>query len=1363
MRINAFHKLQQALNLALGFIFCQFLSAQDITFEHYNDKNGLSHNSVRHIVQDDKGFIWLGTFSGLNRFDGFEFKSYLSSSPGSNKIYNDDITSLELDHENNNLWIGTRNGLTLLELEKNLFTTFLPEKGNPKSLADNEIRSIHIDSFKRVWVGTKTKGLYLFDTVAKEFTEVPINGFEYIKEIFEDKNGNIWVGSYGTGSVAKITLNSTGVIKQLFQYSLSDSNSQSNNPYINFIYEDHKSEIFVGTRAGLFALDKKKNVFTHLEIEDSSTRESLGPYFLSIARAPDGKYWVGTLGGLLVCDNLEDISKGNFDWHYTVLSDDSSLVDNLISSLHFDPSGVLWIGTEDGLDKYDPYKNQFKLNKSISQYIENQVPRIRGFSKTYDNKLIVATRHNGLFISNEQNFKPLFDESYEVASIYSNDGKTFFCGLWNGDILVYNYLKDSSKLIDVGINKSAVLTFLDIGKDRIIIGSFGEGAVVIDKKSLLVDSDFGHLLQDSSVNKITMEKNGNNLWFATEDGVFRYSLSSKVLKVYTADYENKTTLPHNNVSDVSIDKEGKLWAATRLGLASYDQNKDDFTALAKPITLKGKWVTDIISDSSGNLWLNLNDNSIAKFKLDVDNEDVEVYHVNSGNRLDVFSSSGFFYFDDSLICLASKNGVISFSPNTLKEELRAPAAFITEFKVQNKELFDGIEINNQKFLNSNLNFENEIDLEYKNRNFSLQFSSPSYSNQRQNKFEYKLEGFDEDWVSVNSTSRSVQYTNLYPDEYVFKVRASNSNGYWSDDVDYKINILSPFWLTYKALLLSLILLSVLTYIIYRTIKERIRLRQELLAEKLKQERNEKLNNEKLRFFTNVSHELRTPLTLILGPAKDLIQQAKESRNQHLESKSRLIHQNANRLLNLVNQVLDFRKAQTEGLDLKVSNADILIQSKTVFDSFKELAKQKNISFHFNCEDDSILGWIDLDKYDKILFNLLSNAIKFTKNNGNVDLFIGLKDELKEHLVIEVSDDGIGIPQSSQKNIFSRFYQARNGKESTTGSGIGLSLVKSIVKRHKGTIDFTSNSDEGTIFIVKVPIRKHFYDTKEIIEQTVNLLAEEVEFEKPKKKILNATHIRQKIVIIEDNVELREYLVDYLSDYYKVFSAENGKVGLQLCKQIKPILCVADVMMPVMNGLDFCKTLKNDQSISHIPVILLTALAENEDKVKGFNVGADGYLVKPFDPSLLQTRISNIINTREELKAKFSGETESEISLLTHSPIDEEFMNKVTVLIDERIKDSELTTALLCQELGMSSSKLYRKTKELTGLAPNEFIRTIRLKKSAVLLKSRRYNVSEVSDLIGFNDPLYFSRCFKKQFGFPPSTLIKDEKPIEVSN
>lgn len=1339
------------LIVVLFFVIFYPSHSQNIKFAHYNDNNGLSHNSVRHIVQDKKGFLWFGTFSGLNRFDGYQFKNYMSSSPGKNKLYNDDITALELDEESNHLWIGTRKGLTLFKMDTHVFTTFLKQKNDPNSLPEEEIRSVHVDKFKRVWVGTKTKGVYLFFLNEKRFEKIPIKGFDYVKEIFEDKKGNIWVGSYEKGSVAKITLDAKGAIVQMTNYTLSVPFSNIKNPYINFIYEDAKSDIFIGTREGLYKLDKAKNQFENLYIENKQVRGALGPYFLSVARAPDGKYWVGTLGGLLVCTQLEDIQKGNYKWYYSILSDDTSIVDNLVSALYFDASGVLWIGTEDGLDKYDPYENQFTLNKDISRSIGNQAPRIRGFAKTFDNKVIVATYHNGLFISTPKGSTPLHNNGKDIASIYSYDGKTFYCGLWDGNILVYNYSSNSSREIKAGFEKSPVFAFSKISDDEMIVGSFGEGAVILNTKTFAVEASKGKLLPGFQINAIERDAK-NNVWFATETGVVKYNINSGKIETYSSLFIKEKGVPHDeNVSDVLVDKKGKVWASTRFGLCLYNAKKNEFEPVKNLRELSGKWITDIVSDANGNLWLNINNNNIAFVTSNL--SDVSIYHVNSGNRLDVFSSSGFFNFNNSNIYLGGKNGIISFSPHSMKRNKWSPQPVISEFKIQNEEVFPEMEINGEVPLLKDLNYGKEIELTHKNRNFSIQFSTPSFANEKLNKFQYMLEGFDKHWITANSTSRTVQYTNLYPGNYVFKIKSSNSDGYWSKTVSYKIKILPPFWLTPISFVLFFAFLFGVFYFIRKEIKNRIRLKQELLTEKVNREHDVKLNNEKLRFFTNISHELRTPLTLILGPAKQLLDENSNA-TDYEKSRYNLIYQNASRLLNLVNQVLDFRKAQSGELKLKVTKTDILSYSKNIFDSFKEMAYNKKIKLNFISEDELISGWIDNDKYDKILYNLLSNALKFTNKNGNVDLYIRLKDTVEDILVIEVTDDGIGIPLKSQEKIFKRFYQATNSKANNTGSGIGLSLVKSLVAIHKGFITVESTPGKGSTFRVEIPIDRTSYEHKEVFEYALkNDNLSMLIPEKAAKKIIQNTDLKEKILVIEDNIELRKYLVDYLSDYYKVYDAENGEEGLRICRQIKPILCVADVMMPIMDGLEFCKQLKNDEFISHIPVVMLTALAENVDKVKGYDMGADGYLVKPFEPLLLKTVIENIIKSRLELKQKFSGEVESKISMLTHSPIDEEFMEKITNLINDNLGELDLSTEFLCDKLGVSSSKLYRKIKELTDLAPNEFIRTIRLKKSAELLKTKKYNVSEVTNLVGFNDPLYFSRCFKKQFGFPPSKLI----------
>ncbi|GAA4300156.1 hybrid sensor histidine kinase/response regulator [Aestuariibaculum suncheonense] len=1342
----------------LVFLFAALVSsAQRIKFEHYNDKDGLTHNSVRHIVQDGQGFLWLGTFSGLNRFDGYQFKSFLSSSNVASGIHNDDITDLYFDKTTNNLWIGTRKGLTFLNTKTQEFRTYLKDSLDSNSLPDEEIRAVHVDQFQRVWVGTKTSGLYILHPEEKRFKKVDLIGFEYIKEIYQDKKGNLWIGSFSTAGVAKISLDNAGEFSKIKYYTLPIPDSNKVNPYLNFIFEDLKSDIFVGTREGLYKLDKVSNSFQNLYIEDKLIREKIGPHFQSIALDSYGKYWVGTLGGLIVCNQLEDIPNGNYDLHYSILSDDTSLVDNLIYALYFDTSGVLWIGTEDGLDKYDPFENQFNFNKDISNYIGNQAPRIRGFSKTHDGKIIIATWHNGLYITQGNRIKPLFDSKNNISSIYSVDGRNFYCGLWDGRVLVYNYEKKLSKIIDVGFINAPIFSFVSYDNDTLIVCSFGEGAIVLDLKTLKPKDSYGKILPDFDINKV--KKSGNDLWFATETGLVKYSLKAKTTKTYAYHINDKYGLPHDNVSDVLIDKERNIWAATRKGLSKYDSINDNFKLVTEHNELRGKWITDLTADDEGILWLNMNNNKIGKY--DFKRHLFNIYQINSGNRLDVFSSSGFFNLNNETIYVAGKEGVIDFSIKNIKENNYSPSPIITEFKIENKEIVPGTIINNQIPFKEDFNFSKSVTLDYKNRSFSIQFTAPSFTNERQNKFQYKLEGFDKDWITTSSESRTVQYTNLYSKDYVFKIKASNNDGVWSDVSSYKITVLPTFWLTYKGITLILFLISIPVYFSRKQIKLRLKLKQELLLEKVKRERDERLNNEKLRFFTNISHELRTPLTLILGPVKQLLEQ--ENSTSYERSRLDLIYQNANRLLRLVNQILDFRRAETGTLKLKVSEIDIVIITKNIFNSFIELSQTKNINFNLTVENESLLCWIDVDKYNKILYNLLSNAMKFTNSYGNVDLFIGLTGSHGELLKVEVSDDGIGIPEESQDKIFSRFYQAQNSKSSTTGTGIGLSLVKSLVEIHKGEINVKSSPDEGSVFTVELPIRKEDYSDEELTEFTPDDIKEELSSFNLKgssfknvdvKKIKTNTDVKHKILVLDDNSELRNYVVEYLSNYYKVFQAENGKEGLEICKKEKPVLCVADVMMPVMDGFQFVEELKSDENLSHIAVVLLTALAESENRIKGYTIGVDGYLVKPFDPALLKSRIDNIIKIHFDLKQKFSGEAESDVLTLAHSQIDVELISNIKKIIEDHISNPSLTPGFLSEELAMSSSKLYRKITQLTDLSPNEFIRTIRLKRASQLLKTKNYNVSEVANMVGFNDPLYFSRCFKKQFGHSPSTLLK---------
>jgi signal transduction histidine kinase/ligand-binding sensor domain-containing protein/DNA-binding response OmpR family regulator len=1334
----------------LSLLISAELWAEDIKLEHYSRDNGLSHNSVRHIVQDKNGLLWFGTFNGLNSFDGQRFTPYLSDNNTTNTIRNDDITALVMDEQSDVMWIGTRGGLTKFNLRTHQFTTFLHEKDNPQSIPDSEIRSIYIDKFKRVWVGTKESGLCIYHEDSQKFVKVALEGSSYIKTIFEDINGHIWTGSYDTGGISKITLDKNGEIVDIHAYTLSVPGSKVTNPYVYFIFQDDKSDLFIGSREGLYKWNKQDDLFELQPIHDPIFKETIGPYFVCITQAPDGKYWLGTIGGMVVCNRLEEIAKGNFQWYYSKQSEKTSLVDNSVSALFFDNSGLLWIGTDNGLDKYDPFRNQFKTINSFSLVVDGRIPRLSDYAPTFDGKLMVATHNSGLFLLDNNQFKVIEGGHNDISGIFTDDGKTFYCGLWSGKVLVYYYVTKTSELLNPGFEPVPVFAFKRLANGSIIIGSHGSGAVILNPLTSGIDSTLKIRFPGLEINQIETTRNGI-IWIATENGVIKYNPVNHKSKVYTSKDGEIEGLTNNSAKAICIDDSGKIWVSTRMGLNYYRSDIDDFVQVKHPPELKKNWITDIIKDKNGTLWFNFNNGQVGRF--DPTNNSLNTYDVGSGNRLDIFSNKGFTLFKDSLVYLTGKDEIIWFAVNDLKDNLRSDPPFISEVKIQNKAVFPGEIIKGQVVLDEDINYSRRLVLENRNRNFSFSFSSPSYANTLLNKYEYMLEGFDEEWITTDHNSTNIQYTNLYPKNYTFKIRSANSSGYWSDVSTYEIIIKPPFWLTYEAFFLMISFLVIIVYLIYRQLKKSWVLKQELLMEKVHREREENLNQEKLRFFSNISHELRTPISLIIGPAKQLAEEGLNTEYQR--SRIGLILHNSNRLYNLVNQLLDFRKAQNGELRLKVSKTDILIFTQNILHSFNGLVKEKAINYHLLCDSDEIKGWIDSDKYDKILSNLLSNALKFTPKYGNVDLFLGINENEAglRKLIVEVSDDGIGIPEESQPKIFTRFYRAENTREEHTGTGIGLSLVRSLVEVHKSEIKLRSTPGKGSVFTLEIPIDKEFYDESEVFDYEESTAESLFPFISEVKKNNTSTDLKEKVLIIEDNQELRNYIADCISDSYKVYTAENGEEGLHICRNIKPIICVADVIMPVMDGFEFCKTLKNDERISHIPVILLTALSDNENQIKGYKQGADGYLTKPFDPSLLKTRIQNIVKARADLKKTFSGDVESTVNVLTHSPVDEEFLKKLTAVIEMNISDTQLAGPMLCSELGVSSSTLYRKVKELTDLSPNEFIRTIRLKKAVQLLRLKRNNVSEVSDMVGFNDPYYFSRCFKKQFGFPPSDLL----------
>lgn len=1047
-----------------------------------------------------------------------------------------------------------------------------------------------------------------------------------------------------------------------------------------------------------------------------------------------------------MCDLLEDISIDKYERYVNDLSDPGSLGNNYVTSLFFDKSGVLWIGTENGLDKYDPFRNQFKTIRGQS-LAKDVALDVSSYGKTVDGHLLLGTHSNGLYLLKNDSFRQISSNEHRIASIYSADGKVFYCGLWDGRILKYNYLSAHIEIIDVGINDSPVFSILKVAPSLLLIGSHNEGLHQYDLKSRMHKKIKADIQNLTGINKI-IQDDANMIWFATQNGVFKYDRYKEEVKNYIHSAHDSISLSNIEVKDILIDADGKIWAGTRQGLNYYDATLDNFVPVHTPPELKDIWITDMAIDSLGKMWLNINYNQIANYNPR--NNELRFYIVKSGMRSTIYYKRGFLYFDHSRIYLGGENGIIYFAPTGMYENIYSPKPVIDKLVVHNKEVFCGDEINGQVILNKNFNYVPKVELNYVNRDFSVSFSSSSYVNQRLNQYQYVLNGYTEEWTTVGSDQRNVQFTNLKPGKYKLRLKARNNDGYWSDESMYEIIIMPPFWYTYKAFAIYIILFLLLIFQIRRITIFRIKMKQELLFEKIKREKDEKLNEEKLRFFTNISHELKTPLTLILGPAKQLLEFNHVS--QEVRKNHQLIYSNAARLLGLVNQIIDFRKVERGEVELKVSHIEIVHYTQELFASFQIMADQKQLAYSFDCKQEKIEGWIDVNKYERIIFNLLSNAFKFTLN-GQVKLSLDIVEKGKRCIQIAVQDTGIGIPKNRQGKIFNRFYQVKEQLKYNTGSGIGLSFVKSLVEIHHGEISFESEINKGSTFYILLPIGKTSYASNELFECNIITPSVKTSIEEPDEVRVESFANKEPLLIIEDNEELRKYIANTLSDTYKTYESSNGEEGLELVRKIRPVVVVSDVMMERMDGFEFCRQLKKDQEISHIPVILLTALAEIENKKEGLKIGADAYISKPFDPSLLKVQIINIIENRRKLKERYSSEADMEIDQLSHSQADDEFISKIQVFIQENMMSPKLNKELLCSEFGISSSKLYRKIKELTDLSPNEMIRTVRLKNAFVLLKNGNNNVSEVAYKVGFSDPFYFSRCFSKQFGHPPSKLL----------
>jgi signal transduction histidine kinase/ligand-binding sensor domain-containing protein/DNA-binding response OmpR family regulator len=1339
-----------ALTISIPYSQCQELS-----FEKILTHDGEANLSVRQIIQDKNGFLWLATFSGLYRYEGDEY--IIHHQFQNTAEINNDVTCLVQDFEHN-IWIGTDYGLLKYNLDTEILQTYLHNPDDSLSISDNKIRDIDIDREGRLWIGTKFGGLNMHTPGNDGFISVQFDKSDeapvFIRSILNARNGRIWVGTWGNG-VYCFNFSGSSVDSVCCFRNDSPFNKLSNN-YIYRLYEDTDGKIAVGTRNGLNVLDPETHDVEQFFSTPFPSAGEMTNYFRSVKRDRNGKLWIGTWGGLILCDNFSDLRSGNFQIEHHNRKDVRSISHDQIMNVFQDKSGCIWIGTENGLNKFDPYQNQLK--RIGGEAIELLPEQTATLFYPYKKGVLILTLSHGILYDDGRSIQPIVNNNL-FAQIGENlyalmvepDG-IIWLGGYNGSLIKLDLNSQSFTRFKHSRKNTPIYTLCQTDDGNILLGTSGEGLKSFNlgtKKFTDVDGLSGKVF----INEMLIDRN-KNLWVATELGIFRKKANNNSFECYLPD--NPDTIASPNIFiDIAESANGEIFVGGRNGLYQYDDTMNTFETV-KISNSERLWVTNIQFDSRQNIWLNLNFNRIAK--KEPTSAQLSYFNVNNGIRSSQYNRRGFFINKANKLYLSGFDQIYEFDVADPLINKYSPPPVFTRLTINNENVHAGMELNDQKILEQSIQIQKNIRLNHLNKDFTLSFTSASYLNSKANKFKYILHGYDKEWHVSNEGS--AHYTNLGAGKYIFEVFGANNDGYWSPESSrIAIHIKPAPWLSFWAFVIYVVLAAVSFYLLRRVIITRVTLKKELLIEKVKLEKEEKFNQERLRFYTNISHELRTPLTLIMGPIKQLIGNEKSgSKNYRLYT---LILNNSERLLTLVNQLLDFRKSLHEGMKLKTTYSDIVSLVKSNIEAFDYMAAEKSISVHFSSESETILGWFDEQKLHTILFNILSNAFKYAPENGFVDttMQVSQPNQLFPHQHVEliISNSGKGIQKSMQEKVFERFYRVVDTTDKTnTGSGIGLSLTKTLVELHKGKITLDSDPGKITTFTIYLPFNREIYSEDEIFDfkrdadRRTKEMVTNLQLTKNRSVIETVNSDLQKLLLIEDNKELRDFLAAYLSEEFKVLTANNGVDGLSLCQTEHPDLVISDIMMDKMDGLQFCKKVKSTVEISHIPIILMTAMASAENKMEGYKIGADDYITKPFEAELLKIRVNNILNKLSHIKNEFKNNIKVSANDLTISKIDEDFLNKVIELINKNLDNADFDMDAFCKNLGVSSSQLYRKIKSITGVSPNEFIKTYRLKEAARLISQTNSNVSEIAYKVGFNDALYFSKCFKKQFGISPS-------------
>lgn len=1352
-------------NIALGQNSPNFITL--------NTKNGLSSNTINTILQDHNGLVWFGTSDGLNKFDGTNVTVYTHKSSDSTSIPSNNITAL-LEDRSGRLWVGTSaGGLVYYDHRQNKFTSFVGD-GIPGRKGQFNVLSLYQDRAGNIWVGT-FGGYRIIDSKTSKVKNVGVNelignGSSVLS--FAEGNGNkMWIGT-NRGLLAVDT--KTDMTEKFVQHP-TDPNSLSDN-CIRVIVKDKAGRLFFGTNRGLNVLIDNKNQFQSFLRSDN--RQNSDDMIYTASFAHDGKLWIATEEGVSVFDpenkSFTDIRPNR--------REPFGLSQKSVRSICMAKNGIIWIGTyQGGVNKFDPNLALFNLKKSSPFDPKGLLsPVVTSFAAYKKNKIFVGTDGGGLHLFDrttglfEQiNIKSKIDFSGTPLAILTlaldSDGKLWI-GTYQDGLFCYNHANKSYEQFLAGplatnLSQNDIFFVKEDTKGLIWIGTNGTGVNVYNPQTKSFKR-FGTylippmLLPGNGFMRAISEDKDGNVWLASNGtGIAVYQRNNEKFKLYN---KANSGLSNDVVISLLHDSKGNLWAGTDGGgLDLFNKTTGKFINFNETNGLPNPIVYKILEGRDGLIWFST-DRGISS--LNPLTKKIKNFGRFNGLQDSPFVLGSGISTADGELYFGGQEGFNYFSPTALPVNSIVPKVLLTELKLANMVVLPGEDAP----IKEQIEFAKEINLDY-GQNFSISYIALNYTAPQQNHYSYRLLGLDEEWNYVGA-EKTAYYTNLDPGEYVFQVRASNNNGSWSKHINSIIvHIEPPLWRTNYAYLFYIVAVGTLLYMIRRRgikrIKQELAIKQnqinkeqKVLQQQREAERAHALDIQKIKFLTNLSHEFRTPISLILAPVDKLLAVKQE---QQVSNQVKMIRRNARRLLNLVNQLLDFRKMEEQELKLNLNQGDLVAFISEASEAFQDLSDRKKISLEVNSNILALQTYFDQDKMERIVFNLLSNAFKFTKEGGEVNLEMSLEinnQQLKSMFHIKVSDTGIGIDQENIGRIFDRFFMDNNVSAILNqGSGIGLSIVKEFVELHGGQITVESKLGSGTSFQVSIPV--------EVIAQEKLTTASNVDL--PNETITHEQDFAHQaivgdesmptVLLVEDNEEFRFYLKDSLQPFYHIIEAANGKEGWQKTLSAHPQLVVSDISMPEMSGIELSQKIKTDKRTSHIPVVLLTAISGEEDQIKGLRSGANDYLTKPFNFNILQAKIENLLLFNRSVKNAYSKQVKVEAKEIEIESSEVKLLSKIVKYIDEKLNNPELSVEELSKHVGMSRGSLYHKLLEITGLTPIEYIRSIKLERAVELLEKSDYNVAQIAYMTGFGTPSYFSRLFKAQFKMLPSEYINAKR------